>query len=117
MAFNAVAGTEYQIAVDEPPARRGPSCSHWSPRLPTTTSRLAPLSGASSITSGYNFGANKETGEPNHVYDAGGHSVWYTRMAPATGSVGITTEGSPSTRCLRSIRVDRRCLDDGRAKR
>jgi Ca2+-binding RTX toxin-like protein len=36
---------------------------------------------------GTNVAATKETGEPNHAGNAGGHSVWYTWTAPGDGSV------------------------------
>jgi hypothetical protein len=38
---------------------------------------------------GYNWGANKETGEPAHGGDQGGSSVWYSWTAPATGSAQV----------------------------
>ena len=38
--------------------------------------------------------ASKEPGEPNHAGNAGGHSVWWSWMAPAIGIVSINTTGS-----------------------
>jgi hypothetical protein len=40
--------------------------------------------------SGSNFEATKQTGEPDHAGDAGGHSVWYSWTAPRTEPIGIT---------------------------
>jgi Ca2+-binding RTX toxin-like protein len=40
---------------------------------------------------GSNVGATKETGEPNHAGNAGGHSVWYSWTAPADGNAFFTT--------------------------
>ncbi len=41
-----------------------------------------------------NVGMTKESGEPNHAGDAGGHSVWYQWKAPHTGTATIDTFGS-----------------------
>jgi len=42
----------------------------------------------------YNIDATKETGEPNHAGNAGGHSLWYQWTAPSNMTVTVTTEGS-----------------------
>src|SRR5438034_10511824 len=52
------------------------------------------LSGSTSSVSGSNVNATKETGEPNHGGDSGGHSVWYRWTAPASTPVTIDTIGS-----------------------
>src|SRR3954449_4022846 len=44
-------------------------------------------------TLGNNAGATKESGEPNHGGNPGGHSVWY-RRASAGGRIAINTCGS-----------------------
>src|SRR6201996_5704395 len=38
---------------------------------------------------GMNFEATKETGEPDHAGNAGGHSLWYSWTAPRTEAIGI----------------------------
>ncbi|MBW8781294.1 MAG: putative Ig domain-containing protein [Verrucomicrobia bacterium] len=43
---------------------------------------------------GSNVGATKEAGEPDHAGFAGGHSVWWTWVAPDNGVVTIDTAGS-----------------------
>jgi hypothetical protein len=43
---------------------------------------------------GNNSNATKEIGEPNHVGNSGGASVWYRWTAPATSSVTFATTGS-----------------------
>src|SRR5437879_10634727 len=53
-----------------------------------------PLSGSAGSVTGSNAGASKESGEPNHAGDPGGHSVWYRWTAPSSGSVTIDTLGS-----------------------
>jgi hypothetical protein len=51
-------------------------------------------SGPSAQTTGSNVAATKETGEPNHAGNAGGHSVWWKWTAPSAGSFVVTTLGS-----------------------
>ncbi|HWY76108.1 MAG TPA: immunoglobulin domain-containing protein, partial [Verrucomicrobiae bacterium] len=53
----------------------------------------ALLGGFASVP-GNNVNATKETGEPNHAGNAGGHSVWYQWTALSTKSVTIDTIGS-----------------------
>jgi hypothetical protein len=52
------------------------------------------LTGNSVSATGSNVSATKEAGEPNHAGNAGGHSVWWSWTAPATGDVTISTAGS-----------------------
>lgn len=44
--------------------------------------------------SGYNIGASKEGGEPDHAGNSGGHSVWFAWTAPVSGSVNASLAGS-----------------------
>ena len=46
------------------------------------------------VTSATNVGATKETGEPNHAGDAGGHSVWWSVTPAVTEQIVISTAGS-----------------------
>ncbi|HWH71219.1 MAG TPA: lysyl oxidase family protein, partial [Candidatus Sulfotelmatobacter sp.] len=52
------------------------------------------LVGGSPSTTGSTLNATKQTGEPNHAGNAGGHSVWYQWTALATKSVIVDTVGS-----------------------
>lgn len=53
------------------------------------------LNTATTITAtGYTVNATKETGEPSHAGNAGGHSVWYKWTPQYNGAVTITTKGS-----------------------
>jgi Bacterial Ig domain len=52
------------------------------------------LSGAVVTTSGNTVEATAEAGEPTHYFQNGGHSVWWSWMAPASGQASITTAGS-----------------------
>ena len=64
-----------------------------------TTDAVAPLndnfaspqvlSGFSGSGTGTNVAASKETGEPNHAGNAGGHSVWYS-WTPSSGQLGMS---------------------------
>ena len=54
----------------------------------------ALISGSNVVIDTSNYGASKETGEPNHAGDAGGRSVWWKWVAPSSGQVGLTTMGS-----------------------
>ena len=38
--------------------------------------------------------ATKESGEPNHAGNAGGHSIWWRWVAPGDGPVALNTQGS-----------------------
>jgi hypothetical protein len=52
------------------------------------------LTGSTTSANGTNVNATKEAGEPNHGGDAGGKSVWWSWMAPSSGTVVIDTNGS-----------------------
>jgi hypothetical protein len=54
----------------------------------------ATISGPSGTVSGSTSGTAKETGEPNHGGNPGGHSVWYQWSAPNDGTVTFNTAGS-----------------------
>lgn len=64
-----------------------------SPRNNSFANRLNISCPSAQIT-GSNVDATKESGEPNHAGNAGGHSVWWSWTAPASQSVMITTAGS-----------------------
>jgi hypothetical protein len=44
------------------------------------------ISGLTNTASGYNLGATRETGEPSHAGFGGSRSVWWTWVAPRSGS-------------------------------
>jgi hypothetical protein len=73
------------------------------PAAPTNNSFASAqvITGASGTVSGTNVGATLETGEPNHTSNldgtvgaAGGSSIWYRWVAPASGPYLFTTQGS-----------------------
>ncbi len=52
------------------------------------------ISGSTVSITGTNVNATKEVNEPNHGGDGGGHSVWWSWMAPSSGTVVLDTNGS-----------------------
>ena len=54
------------------------------------------LTGTRTNWAANNFGATRETGEPNvwPANDAGEHTVWWSWQAPEDGRVTLTTEGA-----------------------
>ncbi|MDX6653399.1 MAG: hypothetical protein QOH18_91 [Solirubrobacterales bacterium] len=44
-------------------------------------------------TPGYNWGATKQAGEPDHAGDPGGASVWYAWTPPRSGEAWISMQG------------------------
>ena len=97
LTFSAVAGTAYRIAVDGYGGATGTfTLSLTRFALPANdffTNRFT-LSGAAASTSAYNYGATRETGEPNHAGYTGGKSVWWTWTAPTNGQVTVTITNS-----------------------
>ena len=55
------------------------------------------------FASGTNAGASKETGEPSHAGEAGGHSVWWSWTAPRSGVVHFDNCGSPNVDTLLAV--------------
>ena len=97
--FLATAGTTYRVAVD------GWAGDVGSVSLSTQFTASAPpandafansiaIPGSGGSDTGTNVGATKESGEPNHAGNSGGHSVWWTWTAPGAGTATISTEGS-----------------------
>jgi hypothetical protein len=54
------------------------------------------LSGPRIATHVSNTGATKEVGEPDHLGNPGGSSVWYSWTAPASGRVTLSTNDVPA---------------------
>lgn len=112
--IRATAGKHYVIAVDgstnpsiQPPASEGTFLLHIesTPVPPNDDFDAAtPLEGEffgegnsyyRAEALGYNWGATKEAGEPNHAADPGGASVWYSWTAPASGTAEFRTACCP----------------------
>jgi Divergent InlB B-repeat domain len=88
--IQAVAGTEYKIAVD---ATRGAGgvFSLQVQGAPANDDFAAPdvLPAEPTMAGGTTLFATKQPGEPNHAGDPGGHSVWFSWTPTKSGPVGI----------------------------
>jgi len=99
LSFAAQAGTTYHIAVDgyyyaNGVGSVGTVVFNMQPPNNDDFTNALPIAGTSGITSGYNINASKEPFEPSHAGDVGGHSVWFTWIAPTNGPVNFDTVGS-----------------------
>ncbi|HYG75504.1 MAG TPA: Ig-like domain-containing protein [Planctomycetota bacterium] len=99
VAFEAVAGTEYIIAVDTRDGNSGEvevlvlSHDAFRPRNDDFAGRVL-VSGATATAYGSTQNASPQTGEPNHAGLSPKSSIWYSWSAPSNGLVTITTAGS-----------------------
>ncbi len=99
LAFNAVAGTTYRIAVDGLNGASGSITLHWrgQPVPGSSNDGFASarvLTGDSGSVADNSSTATKEPGEPNHVGNSGGKSLWYQWTAPNSGAATFDTAGS-----------------------
>ena len=98
MIFNAIRGTTYQIAVDGFDGDFG-NCLLWivPARVPPANNNFADrivLPSGAVTTTGNNYNATVEPGEPDHGGGGGGASVWWSWTAPTSGVWSIKTTGS-----------------------
>ena len=100
--FQAVGGTEYQFAVDGYQGASGDVVLNLGPVVAggggiaannNFAQRIAFLGQTNRVTAS-TVGATKEASEPNHGGNAGGHSVWWSWIAPITGPVTLSTRDS-----------------------
>ncbi|TDO30007.1 Ig-like domain-containing protein [Kribbella sp. VKM Ac-2527] len=101
VAFNAVSGTTYRIAVDGHANNSGGASAEGSVELtikavnlPANDNRADAQTLSATLpvsATGTNVGATKEPGEFNHVGNVGGASVWYRWTAAAGGPVTVDT--------------------------
>jgi hypothetical protein len=96
MTFDAVAGTEYRIAVDGGSGDIGEFTLRWKPAGPANDDFLDAEAIAQLRTQRVvsNAWATKEEGEPAHAGQAGGASVWYRWTPPTPGTLTLDTDGS-----------------------
>ncbi|HET6998890.1 MAG TPA: hypothetical protein VFI03_09890 [Solirubrobacterales bacterium] len=102
--LNAVAGTTYRIAVDAKNYGEGYFSIELSGRPDNDDFTSAfelpayPMTAGGSTTF-----AGKQSGEPSHAGDSGGHSVWFSWTAPANGPMGITACGRGGVNTLLAV--------------
>jgi hypothetical protein len=104
VTFNAVAGTEYQIAVDGYGDTSGTAQGaivlnlHQYPTGPLIANDdfkdATPISAGEPGWTGATLGATREVGEPPHMGQADGHSAWWSFEATQNGPMRFTTSGS-----------------------
>ena len=94
LSFNAVAGTDYKIAVDGFNGAFGLVVLSINPPTNDKFTNCVKLIGNTGHVTGYNIGATKEPGEPDHSGNIGGHSVWYCWTAGSSGDAAFDTIGS-----------------------
>lgn len=102
--FTARAGTTYFVSVQgkygETSFTLGweySSTTTWTPQNDNFANAELSYVGTSfpsGLFIGSNMSATKESGEPNHAGNPGGHSVWYRFEAHSTGVVTVDTLGS-----------------------
>jgi Ca2+-binding RTX toxin-like protein len=94
VAFDAIAGTEYRVAVDGYAGSTGGFSLSWM-RTPVGDefADAVAIDGRSGTATGSNLGATEEPGEPLHA-GCGSASIWYEWTAPATERVRFDTRGS-----------------------
>jgi Ca2+-binding RTX toxin-like protein len=92
--FNAVAGTEYRVAVDGYAGDTGRFRLGWvKPPANDDFADAVVIDGRGGTTTGSNRGATEEEGERVHA-GCGEASVWYRWTAPETEDVRFDTRGS-----------------------
>jgi hypothetical protein len=95
-----VAGVAYQIAVDGHGEASGGvvlTLTQPTPEVMGGNDLFASrylITGQTNTVIGVNTNATKEAGEPNHVGNSGGRSIWWRWVAPASTAVTIDTFGS-----------------------
>ncbi len=94
LTFNGVAGTVYYIAVDGYNGTFGKAVLNINPPTNDAFAACQVLTGTRGRTTGYNIGATKQPGEPDHNGSFSWRSVWYCWTAPANGPVVFDTIGS-----------------------
>jgi hypothetical protein len=82
---NVLAGGNVQLGLQFTPA----------PKNDDFVNRIK-ISGSRFNFATSNAGATKESGEPNHLGNLGGSSVWYSWTSPASGRVTLSTNSVPA---------------------
>jgi hypothetical protein len=97
VTFNAIQGTNYQIAVDSDVGEFGHISMSLAPTpapLNDNFSNAIALSGFTFSTTGSTIAATTEPGEPSHAGSPPSHSIWWEWTPSVSGPVTIDTGGS-----------------------
>jgi len=94
LSFTAVGGADYKIAVDGYGGGVGLVVLSINPPTNDRCTNCVNLIGNSGNATGWNVGATKEPGEPDHSANIGGHSVWWCWTAGSSGEASFDTIGS-----------------------
>lgn len=89
----ATTGT-LQVTTASGSARSATEFAVLSPPANDDFAQAQAIAGNSGTISGRNTDATKESGEPDHAANPGGHSIWYSWTAPANGRFTFDTVGS-----------------------
>jgi hypothetical protein len=90
--LDVVAGTTYRIAVDSKGASGGLFSIEIEGKPANDDFSAARVVGPGpALSGGSTLFAGKQSGEPNHAGDPGGHSVWYSWTPTENGTVDIDT--------------------------
>jgi hypothetical protein len=92
--LEAVAGTTYRIAVDSKGDGGIFSIDIKGKPANDDFSSAQALGSGSAIAGGSTLFADKETSEPNHAGDPGGHSLWFSWTAAKSGPVDLYACGT-----------------------
>ncbi len=95
--FDAIAGTQYYVAVDGYRGVTGNVVLSWSFASRPANDNLPgaqTIAGNSGSVRGSNANATKEEGEGTHAGNAGGASIWYRWRAVQSGATIFDTVGS-----------------------
>ena len=94
VSFVAQQGTEYKIAVDGKDGATGGILLHLKSPSNDNFEDAIALSGPEIELTSHNFETTIEDGEPNHLEESAGRSVWWKWTAPKDGRVTVSTDGS-----------------------
>src|SRR5438105_15655807 len=88
----SIAESNYSNNIVQVPVYIPPDCSSPVSNDNLSNAQVIPSSPISFTA--FNACATKQSGEPNHAGNVGGHSVWWVGLAPYASTVRLSTEGS-----------------------
>jgi hypothetical protein len=104
VTLDAVAGTTYRIAVDSKGVSGGIFSIDIEGRPANDDFSAARVVGPGpALSGGSTLFAGKQSGEPDHAGDPGGHSVWFSWTPTQSGPVDIKTCARPGVDTLLAV--------------